>query len=252
MTTRYLLEGKAALVTGSARGIGLACATELSRAGASVVLLDRLGDTARASARALIDEGGRAVAIEGDVCQTATLPQLVAQAEATFGRLDILVNNVGMTLETQTESITSAEWDLVMEVNLKTVFFMTQATLPALSRQGGGVVVNVSSIVARSGGVNSTMDYAASKGGVLSLTRALARELGPRGIRVNAVTPGPIMTEMIQHWSKEKLDDLVARTPVRRLGTPVDVAHSVVFLASPWADYLTGVAIDVAGGLYMS
>lgn len=253
MTAKHLLASKVALVTGGARGIGLACATELSRAGASVILIDKLGDAAAASAQRIIDAGGCAVSIEADVCDTAKLPGLLAGAEHAFGQLDILVNNVGITIESPTEEITAEEWDTVMEINLKTVFFVTQAALPPLMRRGpGGAVVNVSSIVARSGGVNSTMHYAASKGAVLSLTRALAREWGPRGLRFNAVTPGPIMTEMIGHWSREKLDELVARTPLRRLGTAADVAYSVVFLASPWSEHLTGVGLDVAGGLYMS
>lgn len=252
MITQDLLEGKVAVVTGGARGIGLACAQRLSQVGAAVIILDRLAIEAEAAARDLCRTGGRALALASELTRTNELPAVVQQAEAAFGRIDILVNNAGIAPEAPTEAIGADQWDRVMEVNLKTVFFMTQAVLPYMLRQGGGAVVNVSSIVARSGGVNSTMDYTASKGGVLSLTRGLAREFGPRGIRVNAVTPGPVMTDMIQHWPLEKLDGLVARIPLRRLGTKDDVAHSVVFLASSWADYLTGVAIDVAGGIHMA
>jgi NAD(P)-dependent dehydrogenase (short-subunit alcohol dehydrogenase family) len=252
MTLRHLLDGKAALITGGARGIGSACVERLSDAGAAVVIADRLGDEANAVAERIRESGGRAAALMIDLTQTDRIPAMVEDAEAAFGRLDILVNNAGISLDTTTEAITEAEWDLVMNANLKAVFFVTQAALPALLRQGKGAIVNISSIVARSGGVNSTADYTASKGGVLALTRVLAREYGPRSIRVNAVTPGPIMTEMIAEWPKERLNDLVERIPLRRLGTAADVADCVVFLASPLADYLTGVGLDVAGGIYMS
>jgi 3-oxoacyl-[acyl-carrier protein] reductase len=252
MTLRHLLDGKAALITGGARGIGSACVERLSDAGAAVVIADRLGDEANAVAERIRESGGRAAALMIDLTQTNRIAAMVEDAEAAFGRLDILVNNAGISLDTATEAITEAEWDLVMNANLKAVFFVTQAALPALLRQGKGAIVNVSSIVARSGGVNSTVDYTASKGGVLALTRVLARQYGPRSIRVNAVTPGPIMTEMIAEWPKERLDELVERIPLRRLGTAADVADCVLFLASPLADYLTGVGLDIAGGIYMS
>ncbi len=244
-----LLAGKVAVVTGAARGIGRACAMGLAAAGASVVIVDRLAEPASETAR---DIGARATWLHADLTDTPSLKAVAKAAEAAFGRIDILVNNAGVSTETPTLDIDAAQWDLTMQVNLKTVFFTTQAFLPEMLRQGYGAIVNVSSVVARSGGVNSTADYTASKGGVLSLTRQLAREFGPQGIRVNAVTPGPVKTEMIEHWAPEKLDELVGRIPLRRLGTPEDVAHSVVFLASPWADYLTGVAIDVAGGIFMA
>ena len=247
-----LLEGRTALVTGAARGIGRACAEALAGAGAAVVIADRLVDAAEATVEAIRRAGGKAAAIEADVAATERIRDLVARAGNAFGALDILVNNAGISPEAPTESITEEQWDRVMNVNLKAVFFVTQAALPDLTRRPGGAVVNVSSIVARSGGVNSTLDYTASKAGVMGITKALARQYGPQGLRVNAVTPGPVMTDMIQHWPKQKLDDLIGRIPLRRLGTKEDVAHSVVFLASPWAAYLTGVAIDVAGGIYMA
>jgi 3-oxoacyl-[acyl-carrier protein] reductase len=252
MKLEHLLDGRVALVTGAARGIGRECAERLSGAGAAVVIADRLDEEANATAEQIRKSGGRAVALAIDLTQTDQIPAMVERAEKAFGQLDILINNAGISLDTATETITGDEWDLVMNVNLKAVFFVARAALPALLRQGNGAIVNVSSIVARSGGVNSTVEYSASKGGVLALTRVLARQYGPRSIRVNAVTPGPIMTEMIAKWPKERLDNLVERIPLRRLGTAADVADSVLFLASPLAGWLTGVAIDVAGGLYMS
>jgi 3-oxoacyl-[acyl-carrier protein] reductase len=252
MTIQHLLEGKVALVTGGARGIGKACAEELSGVGAAVVILDKLGGIAAATAREIESRGGKAAVVVGDLSQIGTIADLVTQAEKAFGRIDILVNNAGISQPTETETLDQGQWDRIMDINLKAVFFVTQAVLPLLRRQGGGAIVNLSSIVARSGGVNSTVDYTISKSGVLGMTRVLARQYGPENIRVNAVTPGPIMTEMIGSWPKERLADLESRIPLRRLGTPKDVATSVTFLASPWAGWLTGVAIDVAGGLYMA
>jgi 3-oxoacyl-[acyl-carrier protein] reductase len=138
-----------------------------------------------------------------------------------------------------------------MAVNLKAVVFVSQAVLPTMVRRGGGAIVNISSLAARVGGIATGVDYAASKAGILGVTRTLARQYGPRGIRVNAVAPGPIETEMTRHWGEELRRQFVERIPLGRLGTPEDVARVVLFLASPWAAYITGATVDVNGGLYM-
>jgi len=252
MRLEDLLAGQVALVTGGARGIGQACAQELSRAGAAVVILDRLADQSTNTAQTIVASGGRAVAINVDLSNATEIPAAVIKAEQAFGRIDILVNNAGISTDAVTEQITEEQWDRTMAINLKAVFFVTQSVLPIMVRQGSGSIVNVSSVVARSGGVNSTVDYTASKAGVLGVTRALARQYGPKGIRVNAVAPGPIMTDMMRDWSQERLKDMLPRIPLGRIGTVKDVAGTVFFLASPWAAYLTGVTIDVAGGLYMA
>lgn len=246
------LSGQVAVVTGGARGIGAACATALSREGAAIVVLDRLAAESEVVTKAIIMRGGRAASLAVDLTEANDIPGVVARCEKTFGRVDILVNNAGISSEVTTESITVEQWDAAMAVNLRAAFFVTQSILPMMIRQGGGAIVNMGSIVARSGGINSTVDYTASKAGVIGMTRTLARQYGSKGIRVNAVAPGPILTEMIQRWPRERLSDLVNRIPLGRLGTPEDVADVVVFLASPMARYLTGVTIDVAGGLYMS
>jgi len=252
MRLEDLLAGQVALVTGGARGIGKACAEELSTAGAAVVILDRLVKESLNTAQSIVQAGGRAAAFHVDLSNVKGIPAAVKRAEQAFGRVDILVNNAGISTDLPTDQITEEQWDRLMMINLKAVFFVTQSVLPIMVRQGTGAIVNVSSVVARSGGVNSTVDYTASKAGVLGVTRALARQYGPKGIRVNAVAPGPIGTDMMRDWSEERLKDMLPRIPLGRIGTPKDVASTVVFLASPWAAYLTGVTIDVAGGLYMA
>ena len=139
-----------------------------------------------------------------------------------------------------------------MAINLKAVFFMTQAVLPQMIRQQGGAIVSISSLAARVGGIAAGIDYSTSKAGVIGLTRSLARQYGPKGIRVNAVAPGVIDTEMTRPWPEEVRQDFIARTPLRRLGTAEDVARAVVFLAGPESAFITGATIDVNGGLYMS
>jgi 3-oxoacyl-[acyl-carrier protein] reductase len=252
MTPTELLKGQVALVTGGARGIGRACAEELSQAGAAVIIVDRLVEEANTTARAIAQSGGQVVALAGDLAKVDGIPTIVRKAEEVFGRIDILVNNAGISTSTATESITEEQWDRIMGINLKTVFFVTQSVLPIMVRQGGGAIVNVGSVVGRSGGVNSTVDYTASKAGVLGMTRTLARQYAAKGIRVNAVAPGPIETDMVRDWSAHTRASMIARVPLGRLGTPKEVATVVLFLASPWAAYLTGVSIDVAGGLYMA
>jgi 3-oxoacyl-[acyl-carrier protein] reductase len=247
-----ILSDRVALVTGAARGIGLACATELSRAGAMVVIADRLAREGEAAAGGIVAAGGRAVAVTVDLARTRDASHLVHEAVGRYGRIDILVNNAGILNQTPTEELTEEQWDRLMAINLKAVFFLTQAVLPVMVRQGSGAIVSLASLAARVGGIAAGVDYATSKAGVVGLTRTLARQYGPKGIRVNAVAPGVIMTEMTRPWPEEVRQDFAARTPLRRLGTPEDVARVVAFLAGPDSGFITGATIDVNGGLYMS
>lgn len=246
-----IVEGQVALITGAARGIGRACAEALSRAGAAVVVADLLAREAEEAAAAIRGSGGRAVAVIGDVTRAADVRRMVEAALQSFGTIDILVNNAGILSETPTEDLTEDQWDRLLAVNLKAVVFVSQAVLPVMVRSGRGAIVNIASLAARVGGIAAGVDYAASKAGVIGVTRTLARQYGPRGVRVNAVAPGPVETEMTRHWSAELRQQFVARIPLGRLATPEDVAHVVLFLASPWAAYLTGLTVDVNGGLYM-
>jgi len=246
------LAGRVALVTGGARGIGLACATGLSRAGAAVVITDRLDREGEVAARAIAAGGGKAAFVAADLSRTPEIARIVEEAGRAFGRLDILVNNAGILSEVPSEALTEEQWDRLMSINLKAVFFVSQAVLPWMVRQGGGAIVSLSSLAARVGGIVTAPDYATSKAGVIGLTRTLARQYGPKGIRVNAVAPGPIMTEMTRHWSEDVRREFIARIPLRRLGTAEDVASVVVFLAGPESGYITGATIDINGGLHMS
>jgi NAD(P)-dependent dehydrogenase (short-subunit alcohol dehydrogenase family) len=251
MRAEELLAGQVAVVTGGARGIGRACVEGLGRAGAGVVILDRLVKESEEAVRAIRDLGGRAVAVGVDLSKTQDIVRAVADAAEAFGQIDILINNAGIYSEVPTSELTEDQWDRVMAVNLKAMVFLSQAVLPWMERRGRGAIVNVSSLAARIGGIMTGVDYTASKAGVVGLTRALARQFGPKGIRVNAVAPGPIGTEMIRHWSEEVRQSFVSRIPLGRLGTPEDVARVVVFLAGPGAGYVTGATIDVNGGFYM-
>ena len=216
------------------------------------MIVDRLADESRMTAEAIAGAGGKVVTLGADLSKPDEIGPLIAKAQQAFGRIDILVNNAGVTSDAATEQITEEQWDWLMAINLKAVFFVTQSVLPIMVRQGAGAIVNVGSVVARSGGVNSTVDYTASKAGVLGLTRTLARQYGPKGVRVNAVAPGPIQTDMMRDWSADRLKDMLPRIPLGRIGTAKDVAGVVLFLASPLAAYVTGVTVDVAGGLYMA
>ncbi len=252
LNTQRLLEGQVALVTGGARGIGSACAKALSQVGAAVVIADRLADEAEATAHAIHSAGGKAIVVLVDVTKQDEIAQMVDTARHTFGQVDILVNNAGVLSEVSLEELTKERWDWLMAANLRSVVFVTQALISEMVRRGSGVVVNISSLAARVGGIVAGVDYAASKAGVIGATRTLARQYGPKGIRVNAVAPGPIETEMTRHWSADTRRSFLAQIPLRRLGTPEDVAQVVVFLASPQSSYVTGTTIDVNGGIYMS
>jgi 3-oxoacyl-[acyl-carrier protein] reductase len=247
-----MLGGRVALVTGAARGIGLACATELSRAGATVIIVDRLAQEGEAAATGIVNAGGRAAFVAGDLARTREILPLVDGIVGRHGRIDVLVNNAGIFNQTATEVLSEDQWDRLMAINLKAVFFLTQAVLPVMVRQGGGAIISLASLAARVGGIAAGIDYATSKAGVVGLTKTLARQYGPRGIRVNAVAPGVIVTEMTRPWPEDVRQDFVARTPLRRLGTPEDVARVVAFLAGPDSAFITGATIDINGGLYMS
>ncbi len=246
-----VLTGQAALVTGGARGIGRACAERLSSAGAAVVIADRLAGEADAAARALVAAGGKAVAVAADLSERRSIAPMVDAATRAFGRVDILVNNAGVISEVATADLTDEQWDRVIGINLTAVVFVTQACLPGMVRRGSGAIINISSLAARLGGIATGVDYSATKAGIIGVTRTLARQYGPQGIRVNAVAPGPIATEMTRHWSAELRESFIARIPLGRFGTADDVARVVVFLAGPDSSYLTGVTIDVNGGSYM-
>ena len=245
------LKGKVAVVTGGARDIGRATSLQLARSGAAVVVnYHSSGDKARAVCDEIRAAGGRAVAVQADVTRSEDIKRLFQEASAAFGRLDILVNNAGGLLARKAlGEMDMAFWDEVMSLNLRSVAFVTQAALPYMT--DGGAIVNLASLAARDGGGPGSTAYAAAKGGVLTLTRGLSKELAPRKIRVNCVSPGMIDTTFHDTFTKpEARKATAARTTIGREGSSDDVAKAIVFLASDASSYINGESIEINGGLY--
>ena len=246
------LTGKTALVTGGARDIGRATALELAASGATVVVNYQ---TSEERARALVEEvtarGGRAVAVRADVTREDEVERLAAAArEAGGGRIDILVNNAGgLVARKKMGEMDAAFWGHVLALNLTSVFLVTRAVLPHFA--DGGAIVNLSSLAARDGGGGGAIAYSTAKGGVLTFTRGLAKELAPRRIRVNCVSPGMIATTFHDTFTTPEVRKTVAgRTAAGREGAAEDVARAIVFLASDAAAYITGESLEINGGLY--
>ena len=236
------LEGKTALVTGASKGIGRAIAQELAAAGASVVVGYRSG---REEAEALAAElGGRAV--QADVSEPEEAKRLVEEA----GELDVLVNNAGLTRDGLIARMPDDDWRTVLETNLSSVFYTCRAVTRGMMRRRAGAIVNVSSIVGVHGNWGQT-NYAASKAGIIGFTKALARELGSRGVRANVVAPGYVKTQLTEVLPEELQGAMLANTPLGRLGDPEDVAGAVRFLCSDEASFITGEVLLVDGGLGM-
>jgi 3-oxoacyl-[acyl-carrier protein] reductase len=246
------LSNKVALVTGGARDIGRAISLGLAEAGASVVVnYQASADKARDVVKEITARGGKAVAVQADVSKRSDVLRLMEETRSAFGdRLDILVNNAGGLIARKSiTEMDEAFWDAVIDLNLKSVFLVTNAAIPLLSE--GASIVMLSSLAARDGGGPGGHAYAAAKGGVLTLTRGLSKELAGKRIRVNAVSPGLIDTTFHDlHTKPEGRKATAARTSVGREGTAEEVANAVVFLASDAASYITGESIEINGGLY--
>jgi 3-oxoacyl-[acyl-carrier protein] reductase len=240
-----------ALVTGGGRGIGRACAAALAREGAHVAIGDIDPTLLDDALNAIEEAGGEGAAFEMDVTDRRQIDQVVNAVCDQFGRIDILVNNAGIYEILSFEEITEEQWDRVLAVNLKGVFLCSQAVVGRMKAQRGGRIINMSSSAGKTGGVLCGAHYAVSKAGIISLTKSLAREVGPYGVTVNAIAPGRIATPMIAAASEEQNEAMCQQTPLRRLGKPADVAQAVVFLASAAADFITGEVVDVNGGLLM-
>ena len=242
------LAGKVALVTGGAGGIGRAAAEALYRAGAAVAIADLDEPGAAEAARSL---GERALGLYVDVASAEAVQAMVDQVIKVFGGVDILVNSAGICKRRRMLEIPEKEWDLVLAINLKGTFLCCRAALPSMIERGWGRIVNVASISGKIGGLMVGVHYAASKGGVLALTKGLAREVAPHGITVNAVCPALVDTDMSSLFTDEELKRYIGTVPLRRLGKPEDVAQAVLYLCSEEASYITGEVLDINGGLLM-
>lgn len=245
-----LLSGKTAVISGAAgpRGIGYATAKTFVAQGARVAILDLDGEAAQ---KAAADLGPGHIGVACDVTKAADCIRAVAEVMAAFGQIDILINNAGITQAIKVWDIGEADWDRIQDVNLKGVLFLSQAVMPHMRAKKSGAIACMSSVSAqRGGGILGGAHYSAAKAGVLGLAKAMARELGPDGIRVNCVTPGLIQTDInAGKISDEKRVEILAGIPLNRLGVPQDVANIFLFLASDLSSYLTGNVIDVNGGM---
>lgn len=242
------LTGKNALITGAAGGIGRECAKLLSQAGARVVVVDINIEGARETVEAL-NEG---IAIRCDLGDPADIVAMRQKVLSDVGGVDILVNNAGIIAYRRgIGAVSLEEWDKVLDVNLRGTFLVCREFVEQMKKRGGGKIVNFSSLAARVGGIEAGLHYATSKAGLIGLTRTLAKEGAPFGINVNAIAPGIIATEPVRRQIHGREREYTAQIPLGRLGQPRDVANVVLFLVSSLSDYVTGVVLDINGGMYM-
>ncbi|MDR1679265.1 MAG: 3-oxoacyl-[acyl-carrier-protein] reductase [Prevotellaceae bacterium] len=245
-----LLEGKVAVVTGAARGIGKAIAIKFAQEGASVAFTDlNLDDNARATEAEIAALGVKAKAYASNAALFDDTHAVVSEIVKEFGRIDILINNAGITKDGLMMRMTEQQWDAVINVNLKSAFNFIHAVTPVMMKQKSGSIVNMASVVGVHGNAGQS-NYSASKAGMIGLAKSVAQELGSRGIRANAIAPGFIITDMTAVLSEEVKAEWEKKIPLRRGGTPEDVANTCLYLASDLSSYITGQVIEVNGGIY--
>ena len=249
--TMKLLEGKVALITGAARGIGKSIALAMAAEGADIAFTDLVIDeTAEATRREIESLGVQAIAIASNAAKFEEAHDAVDQVIARLGRVDILVNNAGITKDALMLRMSELQWDAVLTVNLKSAFNFIHAVSPVMLRQRSGSIINISSIVGVHGNAGQC-NYSASKAGMIGLAKSIAAELGPKGVRANVVAPGFILTDMTEKLGPEVLKQWESKIPMRRGGTPAEVAKVCTFLASDLASYVSGQVILVDGGMGM-
>lgn len=246
-----MLKGKCAIVTGAAKGIGKAVALKLASLGANIVLNYRSSEDKAIELEIELKElGVEVLRVKGDISKIADVENLINQAKEKFGHIDIMVNNAGITKDTLILRMKEEDFDSVIDVNLKGVFNCLKTITPIMVKQRFGKIVNLSSVVGIVGNAGQ-VNYAASKAGVIGMTKSLAKEIGARGITVNAVAPGFIQTDMTDSLGDKFKEEAKKGIPLRRLGTPKDVAEVVAFLSSDSSNYITGQVINVDGGMVM-
>ncbi|HXD30388.1 MAG TPA: 3-oxoacyl-ACP reductase family protein [Pyrinomonadaceae bacterium] len=254
MSSSFDLNGKVALVTGSSSGIGRAAAEALAASGARVAINFHRNEAGAEAARAAITEaGGKAIAVQADVTRASDVESMVKQTVAEFGPIDILVNNAGSLIERlRILELSEERWDEAIDLNLKSAFLCCRAVAASMMERKTGAIINVSSIAGRNGGALGSIHYSTAKGGVITFTKGLAKELAPFGIRVNAISPGVIDTPYHEQFSSaEMMKTYVGMIPLGRIGKPAEVAQVVCFLASDAAGYLAGETIEINGGMFM-
>jgi len=244
------LQGKVAIVTGSSRGIGKETLLKFAKEGAKVVVCDINLESCQEVAEEAKALGTEAMAFKVDVTNRAEIDDMVAKVKAAWGRIDVLVNNAGITADAMLKKMTEDMFDRVININLKGVYNCAQAVLETMTEQNSGVILNATSVVGLYGNVGQT-NYAAAKWGVIGMTKTWAKELGRKGIRVNAVAPGFIRTPMTENMKPEVLKMMEEKTPMQRLGETEDIANAYLFLASDEAAYITGTVLSVDGGLVL-
>ncbi len=245
-----ILEGKKAIVTGGGRGIGNAIALSLAEAGADVAVIDLDQATAAQTAAAVKEKKRESLSFGVDVSDLSAVQAALDSIVETWGGVDIVVNNAGITRDNLLIRMAEEDWDLVLGVNLKGAFNLIRATARTMMKQKSGAIINISSIIGLMGNAGQA-NYAASKGGLISLTKAAAKELAPRGIRANAIAPGFIETAMTEKIPADLKEQMLGSIPLGRMGSPEDIAAAVIFLASPAAAYITGQVLIVDGGMCM-
>ncbi len=248
MNTNSRLTQKVSIITGAAQGIGLATALKFAEEGAVVVVCDVKPSAVDAAVLQCQAMGATVLGLVVDVTQRDMVDGMVKVVLEKFGRIDVLVNNAGITQDARLQKMTLEQFDKVIDVNLRGVFHCAQAVADCMVAQGSGVILNASSVVGIYGNYGQT-NYAATKFGVIGFTKTWARELGPKGIRVNAVAPGFIATPILESIPEKMMEDMVQRIPLKRMGTPEDIANVYAFLASDEAAYVNGAVIEVSGGL---
>jgi len=254
VSSSFDLNGKVALVTGSSSGIGRAAAEALAASGARVAINFHRNEAGAEAARAAITEaGGKAIAVQADVTRASDVESMVKQTVAEFGPIDILVNNAGSLIERlRILELSEERWDEAIDLNLKSAFLCCRAVAASMMERKTGAIINVSSIAGRNGGALGSIHYSTAKGGVITFTKGLAKELAPFGIRVNAISPGVIDTPYHEQFSSaEMMKTYVGMIPLGRIGKPAEVAQVVCFLASDAAGYLAGETIEINGGMFM-
>ncbi len=242
------MKGRVVAITGAGRGIGLATARRFARAGALLALNDlRVGDDLEEVAGAAREEGGEALLVEADIGRPEEARRFVEESERRFGRIDVLVNNAGILRSTPTHEVTWVEWEETISVNLGGTWACLRAALPGMLERGCGRIINVSSELGLIG-FPTYAAYSASKGGIIALTKAVAKEVAPRGVLVNSVAPGPIETDMLIHDTIEYNDETREQIPLRRFGKPDEIASVIEFLAGPGGSFMVGQVVSPNGG----